>query len=348
MPLIEPQQFYSKIEKALESGQFPEVVCFFGDEPYLIQQASQYLKTCSLHDGAIDFNFNSYYASDTEISQIRDEIETLPMMAARRVILVKEVQDWTDAEWDVLEPVLSTPVQTSVLILVAGKIDKRRKFFKVLQEKALLVEYKKPYENQIPGWIRHIAKAHNLVMSDEAVSLFHRLVGSQLVEIEAEMKKISQFLYPRENVELEDVAQVVSQKREENVFDLTEAIASGDKVLSLTQLVRLLDQGQSELGIVALVARHIRILLAIKEGMNLGLAGQKLAQHAQVPNYYLQDYLRQARIWNPKKLENALVILSDTDRALKSSPVSSHIWLENMVLKTSAVLANTQYDSARM
>jgi DNA polymerase-3 subunit delta len=341
MANLEPQQFYNSIEKAVESGRFAPVYFFHGEEPYLLQQATQYLKVCALYggatdqndNGAADFNFNSYYAADVDVSQVRDEVETLPMMADRRVVIVKEAQDLTDVEWETLDPLLKTPVDSTVLILVAGKMDKRRKCFKLLTDHAVTVEFKKPYENQIPGWIRHIAKAHKLSISDEAALLFHRLVGNQLLEIEAEIKKLVDFLDSRTHVELEDVAQVVSQKKEENVFDLTEAIGSGDRVLALTQLVRLLDQGQNEIGIVALVARHVRILLLLRQGMEQGFAGQKLAQYAQVPNYFLQDYLKQAQGWTNKKLEQVVLILTETDRALKSSPVSSHIWLENMTIK---------------
>jgi len=334
MPQLEPQQFYHAVEKSLESQVFSPLYFFFGEEPYLISQAVNYLKVCALHNGAADFNFNSYYASDAEISQVRDEVETLPMMAPRRVVLLREVQDLTDKEWTELEPLLETPVESSVFILVGGKIDKRKKFFKHLYEQAVHVEFKKPFENQIPGWIRHICKGHDLSITDEAIQLLHRLVGNQLTEIEAEVVKLKDFLGDRNNIELEDVAQCVSKKREENVFDLTERIAEGDRVQSLVQLVQLLDQGQSEIGIVSLVARHMRILLLVKQGMEQNLAGQKLATFAQVPSYYLEDYVKQAKRWSMKKLENSLLILAETDRALKSSPLSAHIWLENMILKT--------------
>lgn len=334
MPQLDSQQFYNAVEKSLEAQKFSPLYFFYGEEPYLIQQAVNYLKVCALHGGAADFNFNSYYASDVDISQVRDEVETLPMMAPRRVVLLKEVQDLSDKEWVELEPLLETPVESSVFILVGGKIDKRKKFFKHLYEQSIHVEFKKPYENQIPGWIRHICKGHDLTISDEAVQLLHRLVGNQLTEIESEIVKLKDFLDQRNQIELEDVAQCVSRKREENVFDLTERIAEGDRVQSLVQLVQLLDQGQSEIGIVSLVARHMRILLLVKQGIEQSLGGQKLATFAQVPTYYLDDYVKQAKRWSLKKLESCLLILAETDRALKSSPLSSHIWLENMILKT--------------
>lgn len=338
MPQLESQQFYNKVEKALESQEFAPLYFFFGEEPYLIQQAVNYVKVCALHGGAADFNFSSFYAADADLSSVRDEVETLPMMSSRRVVILREVQDLTDKEWDLLEPLFQSPVESSVFILVGSKIDKRKRVMKLLIEQAQTVEFKRPFENQISGWIRHICKGHGLEISDEAVQLLHRLAGNHLTEIESEVRKLVDFLGDgRQRVELEDVAQCVSQKREESVFELTEMIARTDRVNSLIQLVRLMDQGQSEMGIVALVARHFRILLLIKQGESMGLAGQKLAHHAQVSPYFLGDYVKQARSWTAKKLESALVVLAETDKALKSSPVSAHIWLENLIYRTCAL-----------
>ncbi|MFN7727899.1 MAG: DNA polymerase III subunit delta [Bdellovibrio sp.] len=337
MPQLEPQQFYQKVEKALETQEFAPLYFFFGEEPYLIQQAVNYVKVCSLHGGAADFNFSSFYSADADLSAVRDAVDTLPWMSSRRVVILRDVPDLTDKEWDILEPLFQSPVDSTVFILVGSKIDKRKRVMKLLIEQAQTIEFKRPFESQISGWIRHICKGHGLEISDEAVQLLHRLAGNHLTEIESEIKKLVDFLGDRKQVELEDVAQCVSQKREESVFELTEMIARTDRVNSLIQLVRLMDQGQSEMGIVALVARHFRILLLIKQGESLGLSGQKLAHHAQVSPYFLGDYVKQARNWTAKKIESALVVLAETDKALKSSPVSAHIWLENLIYRTCAL-----------
>lgn len=334
MPQLDSQQFYNSVEKSLQEQKFFPIYFFFGDEPYLVNQAVQYLKVCALHGGAADFNFSTYYAQDADLGSVRDEVETLPMMSSRRVVILKEVQDLSDKDWEILDPLFQSPVDSTVFILVGSKIDKRRRFFKVLLDQAMNVEFKKPFENQIPGWIRHICKAHGLEISDEALQLLHRLVGSQLTEIESEVKKLADFVGEKKEVQLEDVAQCVSKKREESVFDLAEKIGDGDRAQALMMLVNLLDHGQSETGIVALVARHMRLLIMVKQGMDTGLTGQKLAHYANVPSYYLQDYIRQSRKWTQKKLESSLLILAETDKALKSSPLSSHIWLENLIFKT--------------
>lgn len=330
MALIDAQKFY----KDLEKGQLAPLYFIFGDEPYLLNQSVERFKYAVLTEGAVDFNYSLFYASDADVSVVRDAVETLPMMAAQRLVVLKEAQELNDKEWAELEPLIDQPVESTVFVVLASRIDKRKKQVRLLLEKADCVEFKKPYENQVPSWINYIAQSLGLTISNEAIYLLHKLVGSHLTEIEAELKKLGDYIGEVRRIEKEDVAQAVSRSREESVFDFTQAIGENDRVKALELLVHLLDQGQSEIGIVSLLARHIRILLSLKRGIDEGLHGAKLAHYAQVPPYFLQGYLDQIRLWSNKKLEQTLVVLSETDKALKSSPLSSHIWLENMVLKT--------------
>ena len=161
----------------------------------------------------------------------------------------------------------------------------------------------------------------------------HRLVGYHLLEIESEILKLKEYISPRTRIELNDVTAVVSKAREESVFQWTEAVASKDRIKAFELLAGLLDQGQSEVGIVVLMARHIRLLLKIKKGQELGYSGPRLAQYVQVPPYFMNNYLKQASLWSVSGLEKVLLTLNETDKALKTSPVSAPLWLENMVLK---------------
>lgn len=329
MALIDAQKFYRDLEK----GQLAPLYFLFGEEPYLLNQSVERFKYAVLTEGAVDFNYSLFYASDADVVTVRDAVETLPMMAARRLVILKEAQELSDKEWAELDPLIESAVDSTVFVILASRVDKRKKQIRALLDKAQCVEFKKPYENQIPSWINYIAQSLGLTISNDAIHLLHKLVGHHLTEIEGELKKLGEYVSGR-RIELADVAQTVSRSKEENVFDFTKAIGENDRVKALEHLVHLLDQGQNEIGIISLVARHVRILLTLKRGTEEGLHGAKLAHYAQIPPYFLENYIDQARLWTTKKLETTLVVLSETDKALKSSPLSSHIWLENMVLKT--------------
>jgi DNA polymerase-3 subunit delta len=315
-------------------GEIYPLYYLYGDESFLIDESLAALETKALGDGLRDFNLTSFYGDEAEMSAIRDAVETLPMMAQVRVVVVKNAHELSDKDWEELAPVIDNPVSTTALICVGTKLDKRKKYSKRFIEKGIVVEFKRPYDNQIPDWIRLICKKQGLILGSEAVELMHQLVGSNLSDIHAETLKLAQFVGERKKVTNEDVLSVVSHVRIDSVFDLTDAIGQGDRARALLCLANLLDHGQNEVGVLALISRHFRILKLVSDGLKEGLTGPKLAGRAGVSPYFLKSYSDQARRWNERKIENTFQALLDTDRALKSYPVSSHIWLENFIVQT--------------
>lgn len=330
MAKIDSQKLY----KDLETKNLKPVYFLFGDEPYLLNACVDSFKQAVLTESSIDFNYQLFYAGDADVTQIKDSVETLPVFTTQRLVIVKNLDALKDSELQELEAVITNQVESTVLVLFAEKVDKRKKFFKSVFEQAVCVEFKKPFANAIPQWISHMCKAQSLKISNEAIHRLHRLVGNNLTELQSQIYRIQDFLGEKTNIELSDVNEVVSVSREENIFDFTDALGRKDRVLALEQLVNLLDQGQSEHAIIALVARHMRILLSVRTGLDQGIGGAKLASIAGVAPYFIESYCDQARLWNIRKIEDSIVVLHETGKALKSSPLSSHIWLENFVLKS--------------
>lgn len=330
MAVFDPPKLY----KDLETKKFHPIYFLFGDEPYLLNQCTHRFKYSVLDESTTDFNFSLFYAADAEVGTIKDAVETLPVFTSHRLVILKNAHELKDSELLQLEPLLENPVPSTVFVILADKVDKRKRAIKLLLDHAFCVEFKKPYENQVPQWIMHLAQNVGLKITNDAIHRLYRLVGNNLSELENQIFKIQDYIGSKTIIEIDDVNAVVSFSREESVFDFTKAIGQKDRVKALEQLVSLMDQGQNEAGIIALLARHMRVLLTVRAGMDQGIGGAKLASLAQIPSYFIESYCDQARVWSPRKIEEALVVLHETDKALKSSPLSSHIWLENMVLKS--------------
>lgn len=323
-----------RLNESISRGEIYPLYLFFGDETFLIEEALSTIEQCALGEGLRDFNFNTLYGGETDAAEIRDAVETLPMMSQVRVVVLKDAHELSDKHWEQLMPLIEEPVPTTAFICVANKIDKRKKHIKRFCERGVVVEFKRPFDNQIPDWIKVLAKRHDIKMSGEVVELFHQLVGSNLQDINAELIKLRQYLGEKKQASVDDVLKAVSRVRLESVFDLTDAIGRGDRARALYCLVNLLDNGQNEVGILALISRHIRILKLVHEGMKEGLSGPKLSSRAGISPYFLKSYMEQARAWSERKIERTFQALLDTDRALKSSPVAAHIWLENFIVHT--------------
>jgi DNA polymerase-3 subunit delta len=322
------------LNDSLEKGEIYPLYFLYGDETYLMDETLKSLEAKALGEGLRDFNLNTFYGSEADPAQIRDAVETLPMMAQVRVVVLKEAHELNDKDWEILSPLFENPVSSTALICVGTKIDKRKKFIKRMIDAGVVVEFKRPYDNQIPDWVRSIAKKHGLQLTAGAVDLMQQLVGSNLADIDAEMGKLAGYLGEKKKAGEDEVMKVVSHVKLDSVFELTDAIGTRDRARALTCLANLLDHGQNEVGILALISRHVRILKLVGEGLREGLAGQKLSARAGVSPYFLKSYVGQAKSWSDRKIDETFQALLDTDRALKSSSVAPHIWLENFIVHT--------------
>jgi DNA polymerase III subunit delta len=322
-------QFQKRIQSSSRN-----MYLIYGEEEYLAGEALEIIEKTFVSEATRDFNYDVFYAKDTPTSQILDVAETLPMMTPQRVVVVKNIDRWNESDWDLFAPYIDNPSESTLMVFIAKSLDKRKKNHKKLLEKSESVECKKPYDNQIPSWIHFIAQKMNVAMDADAISLLHQFVGSSLSDIQSEMQKLAQFVGDRNEIGVKDVMDVVSKIKVQSVFDLSRAIGENDKARALLCLSQLLSHGQSEVGILTLVARHVRILRSVKKAQKDGVRGSQLASQVGVSPYFLAEYESQARDWNEKKIERTFKALLDTDRALKSSPLSSHIWLENFVIQT--------------
>ncbi len=306
----------------------------FGEELYLVDESVKLLKSAVLTGGAVEFNFDQYYASDSKPSQVRDAVEMLPMMCDRRLVILKQAHLLKEKDWAELMPVLQNPTESCVFILVAEKVDRRKKYFKTLQKAATLVELKKPYDNQVLQWVQYIANNNELSLGRNEAALIQQLVGNNLTEINSEIQKLKQFVGEASGVSQEQILKVISKSRVDSIFDLTDAIGEKNKIKALSSLSSLMDNGQNEVGALMLIARHVRILSKVKVEQKKGSSSQQMMQVVGVPNFFLKRYITQANAWSEERLVGAFDHLHEVDIKIKTSKVPPRVWLENFIFKT--------------
>ncbi len=329
MVTLDLRKLQQRLEKQDPSGVY--VLC--GDENFLVEESVQLLKSKVLDEFSSDFNYTSFIAGESSGVDIRDAVEMLPMMGTRRMVLLRGAESLKEKDWEALYDVIDRPVDSTVFVVACENLDKRKKPFKKLSKASVWVDLARPYENQMPQWIEYLCFKQEVKVSREAVALLLQFVGANLTELNNEINKLKSYIGDRDQITEHDVLQVVSRSRVDRIFDLTDAIGKRDKAKALTVLANLLEYGQSEVGAVALLNRHFRILSQIKVLAPQGLSGPKLCAKIGVPQFLLNNYMSQSKVWTDAKIAKMFSYLTLTDKALKSSSVASHVWLENLILK---------------
>lgn len=332
MKYVKKQTSLDVLQERLKAQEWSVAYLFFGEEGFLRDKALQNLKAAFLPQGEDDFSFRSFHFPDAEVDGVIDELGTLSFFGQHKLIVLNDFDSLKDK--DAVRVVEALPKQfdgTSVVFLCT-KVDRRKNYFKFLIDKTVALEFKPLFDNQVGGWIRSLSLEKGKEIHAEAIASLHRRVGSHLGELDLELRKLSEFVGDRSQIELEDVETVVDSSKAQSIFELTDSIGRKDTFQSLAILKGLVSQGQSEVGVVSLIARHLRILLTAKAGMARDFSDSELAQACGVPPYFLKQYLEQSRRWSDQELKKGLLHTAQTERRLKSSGAAPEILLDALIL----------------
>ena len=306
----------------------------FGQESFFISEIKKtFIKNVHSSNTIVDFNQDEVFADEILIGDFLTLLETLPFMTEKRLIFCYKAEKFQKEDWEKLHSLFSKDMENVTLVCFFDKKDARKKHFKMFQEKAMELVAQELRSWEIEPWLKTLSRRENLELSPNAKALFSHLVGTNLLEIQMELKKLKHYMGENKTVFEKDVLACTSRLKIDSVFELTEAIGRKHISQALRALAYLLEQNQSELGALAVISRHIRILSHLQQGEKQKLSKAKLAHKAGISPYFLKNYLNQTKLWSEQQIHQIMEDLYETDKALKSSPLSAHIWLENFILK---------------
>jgi len=232
-------------------------------------------------DGAAD---NSDQA-EARIRLAIEALQTLPFFGSAKVVWLKNVNFLGDdqkarpvtvqsALEDLSELIDSGFGPGITLLLSATDVDKRRSFYKTLLKRAEVQVFDR-LDSGRSGWeeealeiVQQRAKKRKLRFDEDALDLFVLLTGGDTRQIDNELEKIDTFLGNDRTVNAELVRELVPLSRAGVIFELGNALAGRDLQLSLKLVRRLLDQGESAIGILLVaIVPTIRNLLLAKDLM---------------------------------------------------------------------------------
>ena len=315
-PTVSPDE----VLRRLREGDISPLYFLYGPESFERDEMLGAIVESTVAEPSRAFNFDVFHASDMDPAETVTRALAFPMLATRRTVVVKGVDHLPESAVPALLSLIQAPPETTVLILTADGIDARKKLFAQLRSSAVCVEFKTPYERDLPGWIRGRMEAAGKRIDADASRLLQLRVGCQLRDLANEIEKLLILVGERETVTREDVDRSVTDSRTATVFELADAVGRRDPSAALASLRHLMDQGESPIGAVALLIRHIGILRKARWLRDSGLPRAELARRLKLPMFFLPNYLDQAAGFDDASLYLAFDALHEADDHLKSRP----------------------------
>ena len=93
---------FRQLQQNLEKKAPPPLLFIFGDEDYLISESLSLVKSKVVTADSADFNYDQFFCGDVEMAKVVDTLETLPMMASQRLVMLRGVEKLKDKDWQTL------------------------------------------------------------------------------------------------------------------------------------------------------------------------------------------------------------------------------------------------------
>lgn len=321
----------AELDRMIDQSQFPSLLYLYGEEKFLLERSLKKLLDKAIPVDARDFNLSVFHCKDFSADRLLESVRTYPIFFQRRVVLVKDAHLIPAPEIDRLLSYIHAPISETMLIFISEKIDGRRKFFVEFKKYGELVEFKKIYDNHLPAVVRGLARQEDLTLTDAALALFCKRVGSNLQDVYTELIKLGAFLGEGRLADVADVAAVVSGTRQESVFALNEAIGDRQTQRAIKLVAELLDERVPALLILSMMVKHMRCLCKVHEMVSQKSSRAEIAKVAEVNPYFLDGLIRQSRNFPSEGMPRVFEKLLETDLALKSAGAHPAVLLERAV-----------------
>jgi DNA polymerase-3 subunit delta len=313
-------------------GQIAPVYCLSG-ERYLVDAAYAAIRAAVLAAAgpAAGFNHDTFELKESGLDTCLATARTLPMMAKRRLVVGKGIDQVKADQLEPLADYVADPNPSTCLVLIGDKVDVRFKAFIALRKAGFLHVFAPLRDNALVGWLRGEARARKIDLGGEAAGALADLAGPELGRLSQALDQLALYTGGARAITVDDVEELISETRQRNVFELTKAIGAGDVPRALGLLANMLRNREPALRIQFMLARQMRQIWRAKELGATGAARGEIAAAVGMSPYFLDDVLIPARRMSRAALARAFERLYQSDQALKSSRVDGDLIVSRLV-----------------
>lgn len=327
------------------AGELLPMYVVVGEEALLADEVVRGLREVAVGDSpTAAFNVEKLHAGEATAEKTVNNARTLPMMAARRFVVLQGAERWdTKAATkedtpplDVLAEYAAAPSLTSVLIVVGSKINGSRRLMRAAKKGGFLVQCEPLSRQALPRWITDEAKARGHTLERGIAETLAELLGPDLGPVRDAVERLSLFVGPGATITEGALSQVVTRVRLKTVWQLVDALSDRALGRAMAAVHDAYDPRDHGLRLLGAVGMRLRQLVKYQSARAAGRSPNDAARQAGVPGFNTSATENIVRRLPRAKLEQWLAALSEADQALKSSRRPALAILEAMVLQMCA------------
>lgn len=248
--------------------------------------------------------------------QILGAIESLPFLASKKMVVVDELSSSKEAS-EQLETLFTRAGDSTDLIIVESKLDKRLAYYKQLKKLPGFHEYNELEEHQLVDWLVAEATVINANLSRTDAQYLVQRVGANQMRLSREIEKLANY---NQTITRETINLLTDENPSSTIFNLVDNIFSGD----LKKAIRMYDEQRMQKiepqAILGMLVWQMHAV-AIAASASRSISHTQIAKESGISPFVIQKSQRIARNMSRAKIIAFMKLLRDIDYHGKHEPL---------------------------
>lgn len=305
-----------------------------GDEDFLKRQVLAALRTLVLGPDDDSFGYSTHSGDSATLAAVRDELDTLPFLGSRRLVVVDSADPFVTRYRAALEAYVPQPSSAGVLVLDVKSWPATTRLAKLIDSDATIV-CKAPAAYRLPEWCaRWCASRHGKELPGPAAKLLVDLIGSDMGTLDQELAKLAVYAGTAARITADDVDRLVGNSKTETTWKIFDAIGAGRPAEALAILGRLFDQGEDALRILGAFSMQLRRLAQAARLVQQGMPPTRALDEVGVPPFAQRGCQEQLQRLGPERTGRLFDWLLEVDLGIKgASQLPPRTLLERLIVR---------------
>lgn len=339
---------YSEFMKKIEKDNLNPVYLFTGDEGYLMKETIDKLKGKYIEESLEALNYVIIDGKDVGFDNILNACETLPFMAPKKLVIVRDIGQIMDRDENDIDKKLSSYVEgldnylSLILIDKSNDIKKSTKLYKAINKLGGIVEFSKLKGKDLNQWIEAKLKGYNKKLSNSNLNYFiqrstYSEYGSSkiLYDLENELLKIVNYTL-EEEISRDDIDLVLTKTLDTNIFNLLTSINKKDTDSALKIFNEMHISNEPIPRIIFMIVRQLRLMLGYKLYRKKGYSEGEIQDKLQIKSSYEYGKIAsQSHNFSEVQLKKSLEYILEIDVKQKTSSRDEKLALEILIINLS-------------
>jgi DNA polymerase-3 subunit delta len=322
--------------KELKAKKFAPIYFLEGEEPFFIDQITDYIEKNAIAEHERGFNQIILYGKDSTIGLIINNARKFPMMAERQVVIVKEAQSISDfgkeESQKLLINYLQNPLPSTILVFAHKhkKLDGRLAITKELDKKTVFVRSEKVSESKLNAWVDEYIRELGHTIEPKASQLLADSIGNNLEVLTNEVGKMLINFQGSTKITPQHISQFIGINKDYNNFEFMKAIGFKN-VIKANQIIQYFIQNPKAHPVIplfGLMYSYFTRIAMIHQAK--GATEQQISALIGLPPFVAREYIEVARNYKLGKVIDIFRYLKEADLRFKGVDSGSMTEAENL------------------